>query len=246
MPYLIDDSKVPNQDYAEYIISCANKEIKQDDNLTRRIVYTMLSANTNNPINLGIIAPTSEGKTYPVTKVLKYVPPEDVWRVGSMSPKTLFRQNGILVDKDNEPLTLKLTELDKNIQEAVDGGDKKTEKELKQQKQELLENCKYLIDLRGKILVFLEPPTSELWTMLKPILSHDSYCIEYPYVDRNDKLGIHTKRVVMQGFPACIFCSARDESNWPDWDQIVSRFLICSPTMAAVKYQQSNVLVGIK
>ena len=72
------------------------------------------------------------------------------------------------------------------------------------------------------------------------------YCIEYPYVDRNDKVGIHTKRVVMQGFPACIFCSARDESKWPDWDQIVSRFLICSPTMTTAKYQQSNTLVGVK
>jgi hypothetical protein len=26
--------------------------------------------------------------------VSKYVPAEDVWLVGSMSPKTLFRQNG--------------------------------------------------------------------------------------------------------------------------------------------------------
>ena len=163
-----------------------------------------------------------------------------------MSPKTLFRQNGILVDQDNEPLKPRLKELDKSIEDAIDGNDKKTEKESKEEKQNLLENCKYLIDLRGKILIFSEPPERELWNMLKPILSHDSYCIEYPYVDRNDKVGIHTKRVVMQGFPACIFCSARDESKWPDWDQIVSRFLICSPTMTTAKYQQSNTLVGVK
>ncbi len=37
------------------------------------------------------------------------------------------------------------------------------------------------------------------------ILSNDSYHIEYFYVDRNDNEGIFVKRVVMQGFPACIF-----------------------------------------
>jgi len=82
--------------------------------------------------------------------------------------------------------------------------------------------------------------------MLKPILSHDSYHIEYPYVDKNDKEGIFVKRVVMQGYPACIFCTARDESYWHDWDEIVSRFLISSPTMNTLKYQQSNMLIAIK
>jgi hypothetical protein len=82
--------------------------------------------------------------------------------------------------------------------------------------------------------------------MLKPILSHDSFRIEYPYVDKTGKFGIFVKRTVVQGFPVCIFCSAKDESNWNDWDQITSRFLISSPTMDAAKYQQSNLLVGIK
>jgi hypothetical protein len=246
MPYLIDDSKIADKDYVEYVISCANREIKQDDALTRRILYTALSANTNNPINLGIVAPTSEGKTYPVTKALKYVPNEDVWLVGSMSPKTLFRQNGILVDDKNEALKPKLKDLDKKIEEAEKENNKKTTIELNEQKQDLLENCRYLIDLRGKLLVFLEPPNHELWNMLKAILSHDSYYVEYPFVDRNDKVGIHAKRVVMQGFPACIFCSAKDESDWPDWEQVISRFLICSPNMTVKKYQESNMLIGIR
>ncbi|MDP9286977.1 MAG: hypothetical protein M3P08_02125 [Thermoproteota archaeon] len=74
----------------------------QEDSLLRQIFYTILSANTNNPINLGIIAPTSEGKTYPVTRTLKYVPKEDVWLVGGMSPKILVRQKGVLVDESNK------------------------------------------------------------------------------------------------------------------------------------------------
>ena len=61
------------------------------------------------------MAPTSEGKTYPVTKVMKYAPPDDVWLIGAMSPKTLVRQNGNLVDKDNQPAKPKLKDLDRKM-----------------------------------------------------------------------------------------------------------------------------------
>jgi hypothetical protein len=97
--------------------------------------------------------------------------------------------------------------------------------------------------LRGKILVFLEPPQHELWNLLKPILSHDSEEIEFPYVDKTDR-GMEPKRVIVKGWPACIFCSARDESNWPVWPEIQSRFLITSPNMNSTKYYESNILIS--
>jgi hypothetical protein len=74
-----------------------------------------LSAYTNDPINLGIIAPTSEGKTYPVIESIKPFPKEDVWLIGSMSTKLLVRQKGVLVDKYNDPLKPKIKELKKEI-----------------------------------------------------------------------------------------------------------------------------------
>ncbi len=77
----------------------------------------------------------------------------------------------------------------------------------------MLEDSRMLIDLSGKTLVFLEPPQRELWNLLKPILSHDTEEIEYPYVDRNDRTGFVAKRVVVRGYPACIFCSAKDKSK---------------------------------
>jgi hypothetical protein len=45
------------------------------------------------------------------------------------------------------------------------------------QLRELYQEAKVLIDLRGKLFVFLEPPHTETWTVamrciLKPILSH--------------------------------------------------------------------------
>jgi hypothetical protein len=58
------------------------------------------------------MAPTGEGKTYVVKEVIiKFFPKKDVWVIGSMSPKVLIRQNGILVDSDNEPIKDRVIEL---------------------------------------------------------------------------------------------------------------------------------------
>lgn len=112
--------------------------------------------------------------------------------------------------------------------------------------EELVETAKTEIDLSGKILVFLEPPHRELWNLLKPILSHDLVKIDFSYVDRTDREGIVTKKVVVKGWPACIFCSARDESAWEVWPEIQSRFLITSPNMNNQKYFEANMLIAQK
>jgi hypothetical protein len=51
-------------------------------------------------------APTTQGKTYAVIQsILKYFAKGDYALIGSISPKVLIRQHGILVNKDNyQPL----------------------------------------------------------------------------------------------------------------------------------------------
>ena len=110
--------------------------------------------------------------------------------------------------------------------------------ELKDELEKLLRESKYLIDLHGKILVFLEPPHPDVWNILKPILSHDHWEMEHPYVDTDLK----TKNVVTRGWPVCIFCTARDESKWDIWPEIQSRFITISPNMSKKKYAEANVL----
>ena len=106
--------------------------------------------------------------------------------------------------------------------------------------------CKVLIDLRGKLWVFLEPPHHETWAILKPILSHDDFEIEHPYVYEVQGMGFEVKKVVTRGWPACIFCSAKNESDWPAWPEIQSRFLITSPNMVQEKYLDGNILIAQK
>src|SRR2546428_10183002 len=234
---MIETGRVPNEDYAEYVISTAKRTVKQEDSLIRQIVYTGLSAKTPDPINLGIIAPTSEGKTYPVTETLKPFPKEMVWKIGSMSTKVLVRQKGELCDRDNKPIGQKLRELRKEFKDENTTHERR--EVINKELEDLQDGARFRIRLGGRILVFLEPPHHELWNLLKPILSHDSYYIEHPYVDRTDHGGFEVKKIVTEGWPACIFCSAKDESDWPVWPEIVTRFLLTSPNMIQKKYQES-------
>ena len=212
-----------------------------EDNLVRLILYTALSTYTKNPVNLGIMAPTSEGKTYAVSEVIKLLPKEDVWEIGSISPKVIVRDRGIIVDENNEPIDGKITQLKKSLKKEKDTD---IRQDIIEKIDSLYRNSKVIIDLSNKIFVFLEPPHSDTWEILKTILSHDSYEIEHPYVFKTENNGQEVKHVVTRGWPACIFCSAKDDSSWPMWPEIQSRFFITSPNMMKKKYVESNKLIA--
>jgi DNA polymerase elongation subunit (family B) len=232
-------------DKLEYVIGVVKKTVKQEDALIRLITYTGLSSVSNNPINLGIIGPTSEGKTWPVIRTLSYFPQDKIWNVGQMSTKVLVRQKGMLIDNTGQPIGQQVIDLKKKISCLGSGKqDKEKKADLKQKLVELLENSRTLIDLSDTILLFLEPPDRELWNLLKPILSHDKPEIEFPYVEKTQNEGFVTKKIVVRGWPACIFCSAKDESDWPGWPEIMSRFIITSPNMNQAKYLESNILIA--
>jgi hypothetical protein len=173
MVYYIDDSLIPDGDYAENVIRMEKRTVRQEDALLRLITYTTWSAYTFDPINLGLIAPTSEGKTYPVMQAMNFVDRNNVWIIGSMTPKVLVRQKGVLVDHDNQPIGERLKEIRKVLRSK--DASQETKDEAIEEMNELRENAKSLIDLSGKTLVFLEPPQRELWNITKPMLSHDSW-----------------------------------------------------------------------
>jgi hypothetical protein len=240
-------ANICNDDYVEYLIQIVKKTVKCEDSLIRQILYTGLSSYIrDDPINLGIMAPTSEGKTYPVEECIKFFPREDVYKVGSMSAKTLVRDKGMLVDKNLNPIEDKLRELKKKAKRLSKKNQQDEKENIDEEIEKLYKDAKTLIDLRAKILVFLEPPDKEVWAILKPILSHDSFEIEYPFVNQTDKDGHETKKVVVRGWPSCIFCSSRDESKWEMWSEIKSRFLTSSPNMIPQKYQESTKLIALR
>lgn len=235
--------KISDKKIVEYVLRIIQKTVKREDSLIRLILYTSLSTFTSDPLNLGIVAPTSEGKTYAVSEVIKLFPKQNVWMIGNMSPKVLIRDKGILVDQNNKPIIEKVKEIKSLIEKEKD---ENVQSDLKEQLKALYDNSKVLIDLSNMILVFLEPPHSDTWNILKPILSHDTLEIEHPYVYKTETKGLEVKHIVTRGWPACIFCSARDDSSWSMWPEIQSRFFIASPNMVKQKYQDSNILIAQK
>lgn len=72
------ESKVIDSDYTEFVIRIIKRTVRQEDSLVRQIFYTGLSKNSANPLNLAVLAPTSEGKTYPVLESLQFFPKEHI------------------------------------------------------------------------------------------------------------------------------------------------------------------------
>jgi hypothetical protein len=239
-----DEARIPDEDYADFVIDTIKKTVKQEDALVRKIFYTGLSKDFADPTNLAILAPSSEGKTYPIMQAIQYFPDHDVWNYGSMSPKVIIRQKGVLVDSKGIPLDSRITALKKQIKAAEQNHQSAKKIELEEDLRKLFGDAKMRIDLRGKLLIFLEPPHKQTWDILKPILSHDKLEVEHPYVYNVDGRGFEVKNIVTVGWPACIFCSAKNESDWPEWPEIQSRFLIDSPNMIAQKYREGIKLTG--
>ena len=238
------DPYIQDRDYAEYIIDTAKKTVKREDTLIRQIVYTALSKDSDNPLNLAVLATTSEGKTHAVVETLKPFEKLGLWVIGSMSPKVIIRQNGILVNSNNKPVENAIVDLKQRIKECKRNDQNDQLENLQQQLRQLYEDAKILIDLTGKLFLFLERPHEDTWNIFKTTLSHDRWEIEHPYVYEVQGMGFKVKKVVLRGWPACIYCSAQNESKSALWPEIQSRFLVTSPNMIPEKYQEGNMLIA--
>jgi hypothetical protein len=236
------------------------KEAKLEDRLVKQILYTMLSAYTNNPINLAINSPSGEGKNYVLRKVASLFPKEDVMFVAGMTPKALFHRNGKLVVKNEiggydsieelvEHIDSRIEDLqsehastnDKNKQQAF----KAQIKSLQDERKDLHKDAKKLIDLSHKIIVFLDTPNAELFNAVMPLLSHDNYEVEYEYADSGSN-GIKTKGNILIGWPAVVFAQALDYSHYKRYPEIQRRFIITNPKMTVDKYKEAVGLIGKK
>lgn len=216
--------------------------IKNDPILVRQILRVCFSAYTNNPINLGVLAPTSEGKTYATVQVTDLFPPKDVIAVARLSPTALIHQNGILVDEEGNEIEGKLNDLFFEIMNARKDGNKELFHTLEAELKDLKKNAKNMVDLSNKILLFLDNPNPATYEMLKPLLSHDKYELLYKTTAGDGSL--HVKETIIRGWPATIICSAKNEAKNDVWPEIQSRFFITSPNTNVEKYKAANTLTG--
>src|SRR5438093_9097821 len=152
----------------EFCLNVVTKEAKGETRLPSQIIYTMLSAYTNDPINLAINSPSGEGKSYVLHKVGDLFPSEDIMFVAGMTDKALFHRPGRLVIKNEigeyESIEETIAKIDSEIEDkeseiaiTKDTNLKQARqnqvKELQKQKNDLRKDARKLIDLSHKIIV---------------------------------------------------------------------------------------------
>lgn len=236
------------EDPLEYIVKYVSKRVKHEETLIKLSTIVMVSAYTPNPLNIALESPQSEGKSYSLVEVSKIFPRNDVWDLGGMTPKVLTREKGYLVDKETG------INIDKDIKDLKDSisvlgnseEDKEKRKELRSELHDLMKNSVKIVDMSGKILLFLEAPKTDTFSILRPILSRDKYEVEYKFVDRAYKNGpLVTMEARIRGWPVAVYASA-DAPKGNIWDQIRSRFIIVSPNMTKKKYKAANQYTASK
>ena len=243
----------------EFCLNVVTKEAKGESKLASQIIHTMLSAYTNDPINLAINSPSGEGKSYVLHKVGDLFPSEDIMFVAGMTDKALFHRPGRLVIKNEigeyESIEETIAKIDSEIEDkeseiaiTKDTNLKQARqnqvKELQKQKNDLRKDARKLIDLSHKIIVFQDTPNPGLLIALMPLLSHDKYEVEYEFVDTFN--GIKTKTNVLRGWPAVICSQAIDYSHYRRYPEIQRRFIITNPKMNSEKYSAAVTLTGEK
>ena len=91
-----------------------------------------------------------------------------------------------------------------------------------------------IVSLRRKILIFYEQPNPALQEKLRAVLSHDSREVSHSLVNRN-KGRNQTDTIIIEGFPATIFCSAGLRLD----EQETTRAILISPESTEAKIKQA-------
>jgi hypothetical protein len=209
------------------------RTVKHDRMTSNLVLKTGLSAYTREPLNVFLRGESSIGKTYVVVNSLVNFPKEDVWFLGGLSPTALVHDRGLLVDEDGELIAV----VSKPEKDATD-----EEKEAYREFKEKLKSAHYLVDLQGKILVFLEAPNIETFNKLRPVLSHDVWEISYRFTDTSQEGTLRTTHVVLRGWPSTIFCSTSEKFI----QDLATRSFTFTPETTEAKYKDANVLTGSK
>lgn len=202
---------VRNPATLEEIEEILDTTIKRDTNNKVITFLTMLLTYTDeDQINVSFTAESSTGKSYIPLELAWYFPSEDVIEYSYVSPTAFFHEYGTF------------------LPDPSDRRDVEPEKKRK---------IKY-IDLKQKILIFIDQPHDLLLQRLRPLLSHDRRQLVSKITDPSRKSGLHTKTVVIEGYPTVLFCTAKFSME----QQERTRLLLLSPDTTEEKIKDAILL----
>lgn len=227
-------------DIIDLLLRDSDRFIARDEHIRVLSLLVGISGYTDEPLNLFLKGESSSGKTYVSRTILeRYFPEEDVWMLGGISPKALVRLHVVEMTADGRrvdqvPVPQKPIGNDRNNPKKLD----EYEAQLREY-QELVRNSYTLIDLRGRILLFLEPPDPETFNVLRPILSHDKDMIRFPVVEKTEKGQQRTKQVIVRGWPSTIFCTTSIKYV----EELATRSITISPQTTEEKVKEALRLI---
>src|SRR5208283_1381043 len=199
-----------NPDIEQYLLNEIHRTVTyHDDHVVNVALHAGLSAYCK-PLNLALKAESGSGKSYSTTQTLLFMPQEDVLYIASQSPKVISHESGVRKAADGrnfdeipEPIKPERDDFDDySDYQASCRGFKEQVKAYRQ----LQDESYFEVDLRNKIIVFLEGVSTETFKMFKATMSHDNEengYVDHKYVD--DKGKVHKTRLI--GAPCLIFNS---------------------------------------
>lgn len=224
------------------------------DRVSKAICFLdMLNAQSaEDQFNVMFSASSATGKSYIPLELSVYFPEDDIVTYSGASPTSFFHEKGTLVVEESskytrlddllEPLQEELAELKQTKRSERSQEEAKRIKSLEIEISKLGSEAKILVDLEGKILIFLDQPNSQLLAKLRSFLSHDSQTIEIPITDKAGHGGLRTKHVLLRGFASVIFCTVSSRFD----DQEANRNFILSPESEPGKISEALKLLDQK
>ena len=225
-------------DLLDELLEHLSISVKKDHLTKKSLLLTAISAYSNNPLNLFLKGESGVGKSYNAVQALKYFPRKDVWLLGALSPTALAHDYGVLEDENNDEIVSYVDDEGKNAYRYKESMDDITKERFK----EIMRNAHYAIDLRWKILLFLESPSYETYARMRPILSHDDWEITYKFTDKTSKGSFSVRTALLRGWPATIFCTT--DSKW--MQDMVTRSINISPDESQEKYKEAGKVIASK
>ena len=199
-----------NPDIENYLLNEIHRTVTyHDDHVVNVAFHSALSAYSK-PLNLALKAESGSGKTYSTTQTVLFMPQEDVLYIASQSPKVISHEKGVRKAADGRnfddiPEPQKPCREDCNTNSEYQSEYESYREHLKAYRQ-LQDESYFEVDLRSKIILFLEGVTGETFKMFKATMSHDNEengFVDHKFVD--DKGKVHKTRLV--GAPCLIFNS---------------------------------------
>lgn len=239
------------------IASILDATIKQDDT-AKRVAFLSLLLNytEDNQQNVGFVSVSSSGKSYIPCEIAKFFPSEDVMLIQHQTPKALYHSHGVLVrDDGGTEFGPRLKEQGEYVREALTEWKKSVPRgsmkafdyreALRTEKTRLKEEWDkipkgILVDLRQRILVFLDQPDWRLMDELKPILSHDAEVTRSSITDKSKSGAISTKTVFIRGYPTVVFLTVKTDLD----EQVRNRMILLSASVSKEKIEDALSLIN--